>query len=84
MEPGVVDTLSSLDRSARPGAAFLAVPPREVLFASDYDGTIAPIVDDPASAAPLPGIVERIAAVVPLVRAVAARIAEERRAVNAG
>jgi trehalose 6-phosphate phosphatase len=51
--------------------AFLAVPPGEILIASDYDGTIAPIVDDPASAFPLTGLVEHLTALVPLVRAVA-------------
>jgi len=51
--------------------AFLAVPPREVLIASDYDGTIAPIVDDPALASPFVGVVEQLKAIVPLVRAVA-------------
>jgi trehalose 6-phosphate phosphatase len=33
-----------------------------LLLASDFDGTLAPIVDDPAAAAPLPGVVESLTA----------------------
>ncbi|MFI5281808.1 MAG: trehalose-phosphatase [Candidatus Dormibacterales bacterium] len=51
--------------------AFVAVPPAEVLIASDYDGTIAPIVDDPAAAFPWAAAVEHLRALVPMVRAVA-------------
>jgi len=52
-------------------AHFLSVPPTEVLIASDYDGTIAPIVEDPDEALPLAGIVGLLGALVPLVRRVA-------------
>lgn len=34
--------------------------PSEALLALDYDGTLAPIVDDPASARPAPGAVEAL------------------------
>jgi trehalose 6-phosphate phosphatase len=49
----------------------MAVPPGEVLVVTDYDGTIAPIVADPARARALPEAVEQLSALVPLVRGVA-------------
>ena len=49
----------------------MAVPPGEVLIVTDYDGTIAPIVADPARAVPVPDAVELLSALVPLVRGVA-------------
>jgi len=51
--------------------AFLAVPPSEILIGSDYDGTIAPIVEDPESALPLAELVGILHELVPLVRGVA-------------
>ena len=45
------------------------VPPRPLLFL-DYDGTLAPIVDDPAAAAPhpdVPALLARLAAAHPVV-----------------
>jgi trehalose 6-phosphate phosphatase len=38
-------------------APFRADPPGSAVF-SDFDGTLAPIVDDPAAARPLPGVAE--------------------------
>lgn len=35
--------------------------PESAAVFSDYDGTLAPIVDDPATAVPLPGVVEALA-----------------------
>jgi trehalose 6-phosphate phosphatase len=49
----------------------MASPPAEVLIVTDYDGTIAPIVADPAVARPAPDAVEVLSALVPLVRGVA-------------
>ena len=51
--------------------AFLSVPPGGVLVATDYDGTIAPIVSDPEQALPLPALIVHLSALVPLVRGVA-------------
>ena len=42
-------------------APFLADPRRSGLF-TDFDGTLAPIVDDPTEALPLPGVVDALAA----------------------
>jgi trehalose 6-phosphate phosphatase len=39
-------------------AARLATRPERVAICLDFDGTIAPIVDDPAAARPLPGVVD--------------------------
>lgn len=41
-------------------APFRADPPNAAIF-SDFDGTLAPIVDDPSSARPLPGAVDVLA-----------------------
>lgn len=49
----------------------MAVPAGNVLIVTDYDGTIAPIVSDPARAQPVPEAVESLNALVPLVRGVA-------------
>lgn len=39
----------------------MAADPAHALFATDYDGTLAPIVDDPAAAVPAPGAVAALA-----------------------
>jgi trehalose 6-phosphate phosphatase len=52
-------------------ASFLEVPSRQVLVACDFDGTLAPIVADPAHAAPLPGLIRRLSEMAPLARGVA-------------
>jgi trehalose 6-phosphate phosphatase len=47
------------------------MPPGEVLIVTDYDGTIAPIVTDPARARPVPEVVEHLAALATITRGVA-------------
>ncbi|MCA1711034.1 MAG: trehalose-phosphatase, partial [Actinobacteria bacterium] len=44
--------------AGRAGLAALRADPARALVALDYDGTLAPIVDDPADAVPAPGAVE--------------------------
>jgi trehalose 6-phosphate phosphatase len=44
----------------RAGLAAIEADPASALFATDYDGTLAPIVDDPAEAMPAPGAVEAL------------------------
>lgn len=41
--------------------AAMSADPARALVATDYDGTLAPIVDDPAAAAPVPGAVAALA-----------------------
>lgn len=56
------------------GAAALAAireRPAEAVIALDFDGTLAPIVDDPAAARAHPGAAPALARLVPLVNAVA-------------
>lgn len=48
-----------------------ALPSRDVLIVTDYDGTIAPIVADPRLAHPLPEALEHLGALVALTRGVA-------------
>jgi len=58
----------------------LLADPSRALVACDYDGTLAPIVHDPGRAVPLPGSVEALAALAPLVGRVAVvtgRVASE-------
>ena len=43
------------------GLAAIAADPAHALFATDFDGTLAPIVDDPAEAAAAPGAVTALA-----------------------
>lgn len=50
-------------RASGPGSlAFFRDRPAEAGVFSDFDGTLAPIVDDPAQAAPYPGAVDALAA----------------------
>ena len=42
--------------------AAMSADPAHALVATDYDGTLAPIVDDPAAAVPAPGAVAALAA----------------------
>jgi trehalose 6-phosphate phosphatase len=53
--------------AGRAGLAALLAAPRRALVASDYDGTLAPIVADPAAARPQPGAVEALGRLTPLV-----------------
>lgn len=57
--------------AGRAGLAALLAGPRAALVASDYDGTLAPIVDDPRAARPQPGAVEALVALAPQVGRVA-------------
>jgi trehalose 6-phosphate phosphatase len=45
----------------RAGLAAIAADPSRALIATDYDGTLAPIVADPAAAVPAPGAAEALA-----------------------
>ncbi len=49
----------------------MAMAPSEVLIVTDYDGTIAPIVSDPARALPVPESIEYLGALATLARGVA-------------
>lgn len=49
------------------GLASIVAEPAQALVAFDYDGTLAPIVDDPASAIPHPGVVPALSELAPLV-----------------
>src|SRR5690348_14000192 len=49
----------------------MAADPAHALIATDYDGTLAPIVDDPAAAVPAPGAVAALAKLSGLVGTVA-------------
>ena len=57
--------------AAREGLAAIAADPARALVASDYDGTLAPIVDDPAAAVPAPGAVAALTALAARVGTVA-------------
>ena len=59
------------DRSMAAHAAQLAQRAAQVAVCLDFDGTIAPIVEDPAAARPLPGIVELLGALADRYAAVA-------------
>lgn len=64
----------------RAGLAALLANPRDALVAFDYDGTLAPIVDDPGQARPRPDVVEALAALsqqVALVAIVTGRPAQQ-------
>src|ERR1700760_1039441 len=58
----------------------MAADPAHSLVATDYDGTLAPIVDDPAAAVPAPGAaaaLARLAAVVGTVAVITGRAAAD-------
>ena len=58
----------------------MAADPAHALFATDYDGTLAPIVDDPATAVPAPGAVAaltRLASAVGTVAIITGRAAAD-------
>src|SRR5579859_6499352 len=48
-----------------------AVEPAGALVATDFDGTLAPIVNEPGAARPLPGVLELLTRLTALVMAVA-------------
>src|SRR6202451_4521274 len=51
--------------------AAMSADPAHALVATDYDGTLAPIVDDPAAAVPAPGAVAALAMLAGLAGTVA-------------
>jgi trehalose 6-phosphate phosphatase len=53
------------------GLEALLASPRQALIASDFDGTLAPIVPDPRAARPVPGAVPVLAALADVVGTVA-------------
>ena len=55
----------------RAGLAAIAAGPSRALVATDYDGTLAPIVADPAAAVPAPGAAEALASLAGRVGTVA-------------
>lgn len=55
----------------RAGLAAILDAPARALIALDFDGTLAPIVDDPAQARALPSAISALASLAPLVGAVA-------------
>jgi trehalose 6-phosphate phosphatase len=57
--------------AGRAGLAAILADPSHALLAFDYDGTLSPIVDDPAAAAPQAGVVDRLEALSSLVGVVA-------------
>ncbi|WP_129308390.1 trehalose-phosphatase [Streptomyces sp. L2] len=58
-------------RAGRDGLAALLAAPRTALIGLDFDGTLAPIVDDPEQARAHPGAVPALAALAPQVASVA-------------
>ncbi|MGH3310872.1 MAG: trehalose-phosphatase [Streptomyces sp.] len=57
--------------AGRSGLAAILAEPQRALVALDFDGTLAPIVDDPAEARAHPGAVPALSRLAPLLRAVA-------------
>ena len=53
--------------AGRAALTALLAKPATALVAFDFDGTLAPIVDDPRDSAPYPGTVETLAALSPLI-----------------
>ena len=60
--PFVPGTDSLLSAAMHPVMREIARTPREALIALDFDGTLAPIVDDPALSRAFPGAIEALAA----------------------
>ena len=56
--------LDALRGPGRAGLEALVAEPAAALAVLDYDGTLAPIVSDPAHAVPLPGVPDRLAELV--------------------
>jgi trehalose 6-phosphate phosphatase len=77
-ETGTLPTAGTADGLA--GLAAITANPARALIATDYDGTLAPIVDDPAAAKPAPGAADalaRLAAQVAVVAIITGRAAAE-------
>ena len=67
------DTQSGLDPELRAALGRIARVP-QLLIGCDYDGTLAPLVDDPAAAGPLPEAVAAVRALAALPQTVVAVI----------
>ncbi len=52
--------------AGRAGLAALLRDPRRALIALDFDGTLSPIVADPAAARPHPGAIDTLRRLAPL------------------
>ena len=63
--------LEARTAEGRAGLAALRARPEQALVAVDYDGTLAPIVEDPAEAVPAPGAIDALAALAARVGRVA-------------
>ncbi|MEU5522619.1 trehalose-phosphatase [Streptomyces sp. NPDC047860] len=63
--------LTPATQAGRDGLNALLSRPREALIALDFDGTLAPIVEDPEQARPHPDAVAALAALAPKVASVA-------------
>jgi trehalose 6-phosphate phosphatase len=57
-----VDQLRPTTEAGQAGLAGILADPATALAAFDYDGTLAPIVENPRQAVPLPGVVEALEA----------------------
>lgn len=68
--PGPGPAPMALDLAS--AVAPLRADPAESVLLFDFDGTLSPIVDDPAAAGPLPGVVERLDRLAAAYRCVAA------------
>jgi trehalose 6-phosphate phosphatase len=72
--------LAAATPDGQAGLAAIAARPASALIATDYDGTLAPIVDDPAAAVPAPGAtaaLARLAARVGTVAVITGRAAAD-------
>lgn len=68
MDPVIPERVS---RAGRDGFAALLSAPARALIALDFDGTLAPIAEDPARARALPSAIKALVALAPLVGRVA-------------
>ncbi|WP_033819594.1 trehalose-phosphatase [Kitasatospora sp. MBT63] len=67
---GMPELLTPRTAAGRDALAALLAAPRESVVGLDFDGTLAPIVADPARARAHPGVVPALSALAPLVGAV--------------
>jgi trehalose 6-phosphate phosphatase len=66
-----VTSLRAISADGKACLAAMSADPAHALVATDYDGTLAPIVDDPAAAVPAPGAVAALAMLAGLAGTVA-------------
>ncbi len=71
MPDGPAETPVPSSEPGRRGLAAWLARPERTLLACDYDGTLAPIVDDPTKAVPASGAIEVLAALSPHLAATA-------------